>query len=257
MDPVTIGAIGAAGAGLVSSLWGAHKSASLTKAENAKNRAWEQQKMTSAWQWTVDDMKKAGINPVLMYGNAGGATMAGSTGTADPGDAYAQTGANVGNSLNSAANILQLRKQKAEIENMEANTGLINAQSGKTDADTQYILSNTKKLEKDTLKVIADTDLSKTQKKEAEEKIQYLYEQMEYLNWEIEKAKHENNILKVNEAFAKANAIKDQITGYMDSITGGIMKVGVGTSALSKSPKNMTKVPQNFYTTQNYYGTPY
>lgn len=138
MDPITGAAIAAGGVQLISSLFGAHKSAKLTRNENQKNRDWEKTKMQNAYQWTVEDMKKAGINPIAMYGDANGATMAGGTGTADPGDAYAQLGSNTASALSAATHAMGLQKQQAEIKNLNANTGLLGAETGKTEAETRY-----------------------------------------------------------------------------------------------------------------------
>lgn len=54
---------------------------SYNSAEAAKNRAWQEQMSNTAYQRAVDDMRKAGINPILAYQQGGASTPGGSQGT--------------------------------------------------------------------------------------------------------------------------------------------------------------------------------
>lgn len=66
-------------------------------AEAAANRAWQERMSNTAYQRAVEDMKKAGINPILAYANGGASTPGGSAGTI--------SAANMGLASSSAASI--------------------------------------------------------------------------------------------------------------------------------------------------------
>lgn len=67
MDPLTIGAIGAAGISGISSLFGGASADRRRRREAQKQRDWAQMMRSTAYQDTVQDMIAAGLNPALAY----------------------------------------------------------------------------------------------------------------------------------------------------------------------------------------------
>ena len=73
--------------------------------------AWQKEQYHNRYQWTVEDMRKAGLNPVLASMN--GVSSAGGI-AAEP--ASSSIGQNLGRHL-------MTKQQEAEIQNTEANSG--------------------------------------------------------------------------------------------------------------------------------------
>lgn len=65
--------------------------------EAMKNREWQEQMSNTAYQRAVEDMKKAGLNPILTFQNGGASTPGGSAGTI--------SGANMGAPSSSALGV--------------------------------------------------------------------------------------------------------------------------------------------------------
>lgn len=86
----------------------AQKQREFSSAEAQKQRDWETEMSNSAHQRAVADMKKAGLNPAMMYGGSGAAASTPS-GAAATGNSASSSASGVNNAvgfINSAANLV-------------------------------------------------------------------------------------------------------------------------------------------------------
>ncbi len=110
--------IASIGSSLIGGLFGA----SGAKSQNAANQAAAQAQMDfqresaqNQYQWAMEDMRKAGLNPILAYKQGGSGTLSGSTYSAtNVGEAAGAGGARA------AGTAMQLQRLNADIKNIEA-----------------------------------------------------------------------------------------------------------------------------------------
>jgi hypothetical protein len=104
--------------------------------EASLNRDFQERMARNAYQYAVEDLRKAGLNPALAYQQGGASTPSGST-------------ANVKNPFDSAMAMIQLQKMRQEVNTAKAQEKLTKAQEKRVDylyklegdkikADTKY-----------------------------------------------------------------------------------------------------------------------
>lgn len=116
MFPAIIGGI----ASVMGSMIGAKGQADTNTAnahEAERNRAFQERMRSSQWQTSVEDMRKAGLNPALAYQQGGAGTPTGATAVHQNPAAGAQTAA-----ASAVQTFQDMRRTNAEIERTTAET---------------------------------------------------------------------------------------------------------------------------------------
>lgn len=117
-------AAGAALAGGAMSAQGAANQNKAAKAESERMREFSRSMYEHRYQWQMEDMRKAGLNPILAY-KTGAPGGPGSAGGYSPVNVGAGAGSGVMNAVNSA---IAARRQHEELQNMQAQRKLIQTQ---------------------------------------------------------------------------------------------------------------------------------
>jgi hypothetical protein len=127
----------------------ANKANRLTKDENARNRAFQQMMSNTAYQRSMADMKKAGLNPMLAYQQGGASTPSGSAGSGQgAGQLNPVSGAKLKN-----LDIKLMQKQidnasstgkqiKAATQKIESETRALKAQEEQSKQDAKFLQKN-------------------------------------------------------------------------------------------------------------------
>lgn len=126
-----IGAAGIIGGGIASGLGQASANRANVKIARA-NRKFQERMSSTAYQRSMADMRKAGLNPMLAMGGSGASTPGGATATMQ--NVAAPIGAALGDATSTA---FQIAKQKTE-------TAAIKQSTKKSQADTTLAVTQNK-----------------------------------------------------------------------------------------------------------------
>lgn len=122
----------------------ANKSAKAAKQNTLLQIAWEQHKAKNAHQWEVEDLKKAGLNPILSAGGSG-ANVGGISPQMPDFSGITSAGQLLGQGANNAVQaIIDAMNAKTNQDVGESQVSLNNAETAKRTIENKYINSEKK-----------------------------------------------------------------------------------------------------------------
>ncbi|WP_443866875.1 hypothetical protein [Megamonas funiformis] len=133
-----LGDIAGAVIGAGSSIWGANQSNSAAFEMQANSINAQRESLQNRHQWEVEDLRKAGLNPILSATNSAGGSISGATANV--------TAPDISGALNKIANSAFAKKQ-TELLEKELQVKQDNAKANLTNADANQINSQARMIE--------------------------------------------------------------------------------------------------------------
>lgn len=139
--PIAAAAVSAAG-----SYFGAKSQQDASQEMAREQMAFQERMSNTAHQREVDDLRRAGLNPILSTRHGGASTPSGAMGTATD-----QLGSSVRSGVSSA---VQTARIEAELDNLEAQNRKLNAETTKTQVDTVKSAAETEYVKDQSVKTL-------------------------------------------------------------------------------------------------------
>lgn len=216
MDPIIGGSLIMGGAGLLggylnnqqnqnSAKWAADFSA----AEAQKNRSFQARMAGSAYQRSMKDMRKAGLNPMLAFSQGGASTPGGATASASAPHMEDILGKGI-------ASAVEGRRLRADMEEKEQGTKLLKEQTDVAETSKWKMMFEKAKLQE-------DTKLTEAHRKQAEEETKIFLDNLPTMK-------------KAAQLDAESALKRSKIDNKLVPVDAGLQRigqaVGVGASAV-------------------------
>lgn len=182
-------------------------SAAAAREMQKRQIEWERERATHAHQWEVQDMKNAGLNPILSAGGEGAVTGGISAPQIDTSGIR-----DVGDALSTSAQLAKTKQETKNAEeteqNIEADTELKQAQKEETTANTAVKMAEEGLIKKKT----ATETIEQTKKQGEINKLRAetnkLYATMEL---EVKQLEQQIEVLKSQKRYNEANALNKEL----------------------------------------------
>lgn len=129
------------------SAWQAQLQRDFNSAEAAKNREWQEKMRGTGYQTAVQDLKAAGLNPMLAYSQGPAAMPTGATASSS---SLPQVSNKVQAALSANATAAQIANTNAATEKTKADTAVSMATAKQVEAQTAMTTSSTTNIEQQT-----------------------------------------------------------------------------------------------------------
>lgn len=165
-DGLATGILGGVG-GLVTNFMNAdekEKEREFNAAQAQINRDFQERMSNTAYQRSMDDMKKAGLNPILTYQKGGASSPSGSSASTtaltleDP----------VGKGISSARTAAETSNMREQNENLKVTRDLIHAQAAQAHSQTTLNEAQSRLASQNTSKAAAETAITQQNLSSAE-----------------------------------------------------------------------------------------
>ena len=186
---------------------------------SAAQVAWERERALNAHQWEVEDLKKAGLNPILSAGGNGAVTGGISAPMPDR-SGYVEAGRALSSGITTALDAKRVENEttqlSATLDKLKAEINETNARTGFLDQQTITELAKRSLMSRQEASEVSRQALnySSAQKMDTETKIA-----KEKLGLEIGNLKAQIEYLKENKKYKEADALLKQYENKMKGLT--------------------------------------